>query len=384
MVGSVGPAGGARVASGASEGRIVPRGQRGVIFREPGTYAPFPRLLQLGDGRLAVGLALAPARDHHLLDRWCVLVSTDDGASWLPTDDAAIPLNWSGSSPRERWDRATRIEDDGAWLAVGAVGWQPWPVERRAEVEAQGRHVHPAPLPGLPSHLAVATNRLFVQRSRDAGRCWERREIELPPAGYTLGFPRDIVLHDGTLLLPLRQRSNGHGQALVLRVTSHAAAGDRLRLYPVPRDLNGATGSEAALAEVAPDRVLALMRANDGRGGDGHLLATWSEDGGRTWTFPTITGIWGFPPHLLPLADGRLLLTYGHRRAPLGVQAVISVDGGETWDVAHGAILADDGETGDLGYPISAQLADGSIYTAYYVTQGGVTYSLGLRWELPW
>src|SRR5688500_16357682 len=117
MVGSVGPAGGGvGAAPGASDGRIVPRGQRGVIFREPGTYAPFPRLLQLADGRLAVGLALASAPDHHLLDRWCVLVSSDGGASWVPTDDAAIPLNWPGSSPRERWDRATRIEADGAWL----------------------------------------------------------------------------------------------------------------------------------------------------------------------------------------------------------------------------------------------------------------------------
>ena len=73
----------------APEGWIVPRGERSVIFREPGTYAPFPRLLQLGDGRLAVGLALTTTRDHHLLDRWRVLVSGDDGASWQPSDEAA-------------------------------------------------------------------------------------------------------------------------------------------------------------------------------------------------------------------------------------------------------------------------------------------------------
>ena len=74
------------------------------------------------------------------------------------------------------------------------------------------------------------------------------------------------------------------------------AAGDRLRVYPVPRDLEGAVGSEAALAAVGRDRVLALIRADGTRGGSGHLLASWSEDGGRCWTLPVATDIWGRPP----------------------------------------------------------------------------------------
>ena len=32
-------------------------------------------------------------------------------------------------------------------------------------------------------------------------------------------------------------------------------------------------------------------------------------------------GVWGLPSHLLRLRDGRLLMTYGYRRAPFGNQA---------------------------------------------------------------
>ena len=47
---------------------------------------------------------------------------------------------------------------------------------------------------------------------------------------------------------------------------------------------------------------------------------------------PRPTPMWGCPPHLLALGDGRLLCTYGYRRAPFGVRACLSHDGGETWE----------------------------------------------------
>jgi hypothetical protein len=377
---------------------VVPRRERFVIYQDRHTPAPYPRLMQLAGGRLVAGVPLNVATDYFAHGTLCVLVSADDGATWHATDDPSIPLNWPGSSARERWDRATCILSDGTWFGTGAVGWQAWPAERRAEAVAEGRFVNPRHPPGRPDLIGVGTNTVYVQRSQDDGVSWTRREVELPRAGWTLGLPRDIALGDGTLLLPLRQRSSDarRGHVLVLRVTPRATrsatGSDQVRVYAIPRDLEGAVGSEAALALVRPDRVLALIRADASRGGSGHLLASWSEDGGRTWSFPVVTDIWGRPPHLLPLADGRLVCTYGHQRAPLGVQAVVSADGGETWDVAHPAIVADDGGSSGLGFhPMSLQLPDGSIYTAYYTTDAGgadggsgVPYSVGVRWELPW
>ena len=97
----------------------------------------------------------------------------------------------------------------------------------------------------------------------------------------------------------------------------------------------------------------------------------WSDDGGRSWTEPIKTQIWGHPAHLLKLADGRILCTHGYRRTPLGVRTVFSEDSGETWDVAGTVVLRGDssghsphrGEgtgVGDVGYPVSMQLPGGA------------------------
>ena len=79
----------------------------------------------------------------------------------------------------------------------------------------------------------------------------------------------------------------------------------------------------------------------------------------------------------------------------MGVRAVLSHDGGVTWDMDNVIVLRDDGGTpsefrpdapsggADVGYPISTQLSDRSILTAYYITLAdGVTHSVATRWEV--
>jgi hypothetical protein len=75
--------------------------------------------------------------------------------------------------------------------------------------------------------------------------------------------------------------------------------------------------------------------------------------------------MWGFPPHLLVLKDGRLLCTYGYRRPPFGERACSSRDGIH-WSVEDEIVLRDDAVNGDLGYPASVELEPGTILTVYY------------------
>ena len=83
-------------------------------------------------------------------------------------------------------------------------------------------------------------------------------------------------------------------------------------------------------------------------------------------------------------------------------QAVLSSDGGATWDLDNEVVLRDDGGypsslkkdmtgtlrpppgrwQGDVGYPVSVQLPDYSILTAYYTTESdGITHTAVTRWE---
>ena len=78
------------------------------------------------------------------------------------------------------------------------------------------------------------------------------------------------------------------------------------------------------------------------------------------------------------------MCVYGYRLAPFGQRAMISHDDGRTW--LAGYVLRDDGQDGDLGYPASVELQDGSIFTVYYQKLGSAKEKCSLlwtRWELP-
>ena len=359
-----------------------PHLEHAVVRKQPGTYAAFPVLELLSDGRLAVAYLsnYANIKDHYGFGDWTVVTSADGGATWVPapSDDLSIPFNWPGTSPRERYDRFTGQMPDGSLVAAGGVGFEEWPASRAEEAEEAGRLVSAHPLRDAESAL-VGGNRLFVQRSHDGGQTWERQVWDVPGAHRLNGFPRCTTLADGTILAPIYDGGEGadaRTRVLVYRSTDNGASW-QLRL--VGSGAGVGYGDESALVETEPGLVLCLIRRAPER-----LLESWSDDGGRTWSQAVHTDIWGYPPHLLKLRDGRILCSYGHRRAPLGIQAVISADGGRSWDLDHRAILRGDGETTDLGYPLSVQLPDDSIFTVYYMTIGGITHVAASRWQLPW
>jgi hypothetical protein len=123
-------------------------------------------------------------------------------------------------------------------------------------------------------------------------------------------------------------------------------------------------------------RIIAMLRTRGEGAAEtrevppaGFLFQSDSADGGRTWSKPQPTPLWGFPAHLLELRDGRILCSYGYRQKPYGVRATFSGDGGRTWDVARELVVRDDGGSPDLGYPVSVELADGTVLLAYYFNQ---------------
>jgi len=154
---------------------------------------------------------------------------------------------------------------------------------------------------------------------------------------------------------------------------------------------------ETAILRLRPDRWLAASRIE--RGPDEKTPALGlelfvSEDDGRTWhpkgSLTSNSGGYAgqHPGHLLRLKDGRILLTYGMRDVgAIGIR--VSDDEGQTW--RPGVVLQRLGRgpggygvgdtKGDLGYPATVQLSDGSLVTAYYYSKPA--YHMGVvRWSL--
>jgi hypothetical protein len=366
-----------------------------VIYKRDGYYSAWPVPALLPDGRIAIQVLTAPFADHYGLDECFVLISEDRGETFHLTDDPSLPLGWPGANPRERNDRYAGVQPNGDYLALGTVGFEVWPLSHKADAEAmQAAVVLPHPNGSMES-MVVKLPKLFVARSRDQGKTWQRQEKWVPGFTEFYAFPRWVQLHDGVILLPIFavNLDGSKTQELVFRFDPQT---ELWQLLPMSSSISDVRPDETAFLEVSAGRVLALMRhLGSGTHNQGYLLESWSEDGGRTWSQLLRTDIKGYPPHLLRLQDGRILCTYGVRNKPMGVQAVLSDDDGRTWNTRTPIVLRDDGGTpsslwanreertggADVGYPITLQLADGTLYTIYYITlEDGITHIAGTRW----
>ncbi|MCL2816110.1 MAG: glycoside hydrolase [Oscillospiraceae bacterium] len=136
-------------------------------------------------------------------------------------------------------------------------------------------------------------------------------------------------------------------------------------------------------AVVMPDgKIIVHIRTENG--GLFTVYQSESCDGGKTFTTPHPIGLdHGSPPHLLLHSSGVLISSYGYRREPFGQRVMFCKDGGEKWETDY--ILRDDGNDGDLGYPATVELKDGSLLTVYYQAEKGRSNCVIMQsiWELP-
>lgn len=216
----------------------------------------------------------------------------------------------------------------------------------------------------------------FAVRSRDNGKTWTKPE-KLTLKGQTPHGP--ILLKDGSLFqigrsfshLKLGSGSSGRTIISAERSTDGGRTWEVL-CADIP-DMNGENARnhmfhEPHAVELPDGTLVGLIRYH---GSDHCMRQTISRDGGRTWTPMAKTPMIGLPPHLIALPDGKIVNVYGRRRVRPGYGefAAVSDDGGATWDVANEIVLAHS-HNGDLGYPASCLLPDGTILTVYYQQPG--------------
>ena len=98
----------------------------------------------------------------------------------------------------------------------------------------------------------------------------------------------------------------------------------------------------------------------------GPICTCRSRDNGKTWgEFQQVTEDREHPPDLTLLSNGDILMVFGRRNPPFGVQGMISRDEGRSWE-SRRLLFADDLPGRDIGYPSTVRLDSGRMITVFY------------------
>ena len=353
-------------------------------------YFGWPSIARMGNGTLIV--AASGMRNGHLcpFGRSVICVSTDDGRHWTSpavVNDSPFDDRDTGIVPLEgRGLLLSWFSIDSREMSIGSA------YKTKGDAEWVGRYER-----GFSRMTDEDTKRWvgsWVRISPDLGGTWA------DPIKVDLTAPHGpIPLRSGELLYLGKEFLAGMEGFLAGKGRIAAMASEdgrkwkRLGWVPIYPGSEEGNYYEPHAVELSDGKLLGIIRFQNSPGSkkldgiglvDFSLMQTESSDGGKTWTCAEPLGFHGSPPHLLRHSSGAVICVYGYRLAPYGERAMVSRDDGKSWRYHY--ILRDDGPGGDLGYPASVELADGSVLTIYYQKVRSVAEKCSLlwsRWTLP-
>ncbi len=301
-----------------AEPKIFIRHTEQRSFIGPGTFR-----LENGDILMAAPWGRPPTNFEQLAAKYPVPMfyrSTDGGRTWQEQ-----------GRMKTEWKLSGMISDGGITFLRLQDGRLAFLAHRHVE----GLHGG-----GLP----------VISFSADDGQTWTpARSIGEPEGVWYVMNDRMIQMKSGRLVVPVSHMPQGMGtyegdRNLGLCFFSDDA-GETWRRSSKPADLADDRGmAEPCVAEVDNGRLLMLART-----GSGCNYASWSDDGGGTWSTPEPTTQTAACSSLTlkTLPDGRLIVFYNHAK-PLNAGAFfprtplcysVSAAGGRTWS---GPVLVDE------------------------------------------
>ena len=325
------------------------------IYESPSEYCAWPSVARTSGGDLIV---LFTRTEEHLGPDGAILLSrsTDNGKTWLR------PVVVFDSPIDDRESGITTLHDGRILGHFWSTFWTKESYERLAPnsygADLLDRWIATVKKPEYLREKENSGGSMAV--STDGGRTWSivTRAHDSVHGG--------IELANGSLLVASYRETPD--SIAVHSANSPSGPWPRLAIIASPHPDSLSFG-EPHIAQLKSGRVIMMIRATAHPYNDRDprcvLWETYSDDNGKTWVAPFATSLWGFPPHVAVLSDGRVLCTYGYRRAPYGERACLS-DDGVNWSLRNEMVLRDDAPNGDLGYPASVELEPGVILTVYY------------------
>ncbi|MGV3664219.1 MAG: sialidase family protein [Prosthecobacter sp.] len=348
-----------------------------TISQQPEYYNGWPTLARKQDGTLMV--AVSGGRHGHVCPfgrvEW--MTSRDDGATWT------FPRTILDTDMDDR--DAGVLETPKGTLLVTTFTSTAYLIQLDLlKAGKPSNFVNETTLPAwLAAHARLTDEQRkaqlgeWVVRSTDGGLSWS------PPIRTLVNSPHGpTALSDGRLLYVGKELWSEKKRIGVSESTDDGLTWRWLAEIPArPSDNVTEDYHELHAVQASSGRIIAHIR-HHGKPNTKETLQTESDDGGKTWNEPHSIGVWGYPSHLLKLRDGSLLMSYGHRRKPIGNQARISRDNGQTWSAP--LIISGEADSGDLGYPSTVELADGSLVTVWYEKMKDSTNAVlrQARWTL--
>lgn len=338
-----------------------------VVHRDDTMYYITPWLIRLKNGELIVTAREAHRRPRHLIShvdptaRGILLRSRDSGRTWgekRVIDDETHRFSQTEDVP------VAQLSDGS--LIVNTYSWTVSALPAGAEVKGANRYA----INDVGGHPYIPVfEGTSLLRSVDQGRTWSpRQRIRMEGLGRFGARAPVTEMPDGSLFLAVHAK---HGRfdrfrSYLIRSRDHGKTWGELTPMAGKKDDQRTFVEPFVLVRKNGD-MIAMYRTSGVL--DRYVYQNESTDGGKSWTEPHNTELYGFPSFLMELKDGRILWLRGYRRQPYGLRAVLSRDGGKTWDAKNEIVLRDDGGTSDLGYPSAVEFEDGRVLVVYWFNQ---------------
>ena len=356
-----------------------------ALVRDRFGYFGWPTVGRMEDGTLvAVASGL---RSHHVCPygRTTFFKSEDEGRTW--------------TGPRVINDCPIDDRDAGV-ISTGGKGLLVTWFTSDTRLYVAGRQPDDPWLKDIAEGLRWSSNKAvrkflgaWVMLSKNGGDTWGR------PIRVRLTTPHGpIRLRSGELLFfgkdfapTMEKFTRGVGDIMTTKSADGGKTWAELGAVPIYPGSDNECYHEPHVVELPSGKLIGHIRFQSHGEHDVtklglvsfSIMQTESTDGGRTWSPVQPLGFHGSPPHLMLHSSGAIVCTYGYRQEPYGERACISRDEGKTWQ--H-YVIRDDAPDGDLGYPSSVELSDGSIFSLYYqkpAAREDKCAVLWSRWQLP-
>ena len=301
-------------------------------------------------------------------ESWCPPIIVND--TWLDDRDGGITDLGDGKMLISYFHHPKDIyrTDWKSWILDGADGGDP--MFRNMLTGYLDAYVHFSP--------EKDSYGSFLKRSEDYGVSWSE------PIRVPISAPHGPVKTVSGRLLYLGKEFNAtmhrynekmaagedpipeedRGQIFLYESFDDGKTWEKLSKLPLPEATTTDNIHEPHILELPDGELIAALRAQGApvyRGFSMYFLN--SADGGRSWSAPRSCEISGSPPHLMLASDGSVVVTYGRREEPFGIRAVVSKDGCRTFGEE---MILSQTWVGDLGYPATVELSDGSFISVYY------------------